>query len=173
MQKRFLQIITTAAVILTLSLPTVAFANSSWHWVTMTNPSHLLLPLIIITLIVEITAIYRIPKAESLLRTVCAVTGANLLSFAMPFFFPWIGNLISPSIYLYDLQSTIEYTPFFIVGAAYLLTTLFVEVPVVYFALRRHVRQSTNRLLFAVIVSNTATTAIVALAEHIFCYGEW
>lgn len=129
--------------------------------------------MVIITLVIEITAIYRIPKADSLLRTICAVTGANLLSFAMPFLIPWAGYLISPRTVLYDLQSTIDYTPFFIVGTTYLLTTLFVEVPVVYFALRKHVQQSTNRLLFAVIVSNTATTAIVALAEHIFCYGEW
>ncbi len=98
----------------------------------------------------------------------------NLLSFLTPYLI--IG--IMPVIFEEDpgFFARIEYEvsrhPFYIVGIAFLLFTLVVEIPVVYFSLRKRVKNR-RALLLCIAISNVFTTGAVALIERITYKGSW
>ena len=83
MKKRAFVILTL--VIGFLSFPTAAYANSSWIWLTETNPFDVLPYAVILTLLIECAVIKGLNPELSLLRLVTVVCLANLLSFILPY----------------------------------------------------------------------------------------
>ncbi|MCR5636438.1 MAG: hypothetical protein K6F76_04585 [Clostridiales bacterium] len=167
-----------SVLLLVFLFPTVAFANSSWQWISSTRPLNLLPIVIIVTLLIEIISVNYIAKVKSLKIVISVVSLANLASFLVPYI--WLG--ISPynvySLYtpeeglFYSINYTAQATPTFTVSLSYLLITLFVETPIVYLLLRKKVPN--RKVLAAVIIAaNILTTAITFAVERIFCHGEW
>lgn len=155
------------AVMLALSLTMPAYANSSWVWFSESRPYTILPFVIAVTLLIEISAVKLICKTDSLKKTVIVVTPANLISFAVPYLWElfWLDKG-------FDLSYILEHTPFYTIGAVFLLVTILCELPVVYVLLRKNTEKK-GRLLFTVIGANVITTALAAAAEGILCRGEY
>ena len=149
--------------------PAVSNANSSWHWVTA-SPLKVLPFAIIFTLLIETAAIVFIGKANNIKKSFFAVSLANIFSFLVPCFFraykmiPTSGGL--------SLWDAFNKGPYYIVMAGYLVLTLIVEVPTVYFLLRKETR-SKRWLIISIVASNIITTLLVALCERQICIGSW
>ena len=143
-----------------------AFANSSWHWLTDTRPIYILPIVIIATLFIEIYSISYVCKIKPK-NIACPITLANVASFAMPYLFEVI-----KLNQLYSFSQIIEHTPMFTVGIVYLVMTIIIELPVVYFLLRKNI-ENKKRLLATIIITNTVTTTMVAIIERIVCAGKW
>ena len=161
---KYLSVLVTSMLLVMLSTSTV-FANSSWHWVTDTAPINLLPFVAIGTLIIETLAINIIPKINKPLKVFAVVAIANLLSFLMPYI------LLAGEPPYYSIKAAFR-CPFYTVGLVFLFMTLAVELPVVYFTLRKKV-ENKKRLLLVIIGSNVVTTVLVAIVERVLCYGRW
>jgi hypothetical protein len=165
--KRYNKISAIAIVLFMIPLFSItAFANSSWHWLTDTRPIYILPIVIIATLFIEIYSISYVCKIKPK-NIACSITLANVASFAMPYLF----EVIKPN-QLYSFSQITEHTPMFTVGIVYLVMTIIIELPVVYFSLRKNV-ESKKRLLATIIITNTVTTSMVAIIERIVCVGKW
>ena len=156
--------------ILFLYMSWPVLGNSSWRWLTHTRPWHLLPIAIVLTLFIEIYFVTKLGGVKNLKRAIVFVTLANILSFLSTYIICFIHDLIYPDIF--PLSYILEYSPFYNVGRFYLLTTLVVEIPVVYFGLKRYT-QTKLKFLFFLVLSNIVTTVIVAGIERIFAYGKY
>jgi len=152
-----------------LLFPLIVYANSSWHWVTM-SPMKVLPFAIIITLLIETVAIMKFGKVSNGKKTVIIVCLANLMSFLAPYierayrFIPTSGG--------FSITAAFNKGPYYIVLLGYLLLTIIVELPIVYFMLRKDSSNKIN-LLSSIIVFNIVTTVLVAVSERILCIGQW
>ena len=105
---------------------------------------------------------------------VVLVTLGNLLSFLLSYIL--IG--ITPVMFeeSADFYSRIDYIaeklPVYIVGAMFLVLTLVIEMPIVYFGTRRYTKRK-GRLLLTIIAANVLTTSATAIIEHIVYRGRW
>ena len=163
--KKFLLTLLFCFIFLSV-FPVTVFANSSWYWISETRPHDVLPFVIVLTLAIEILSIYFIPKTKNLPKVISLIFLANLFSFSAPYLFLYI----TPS--LYSFEQTLKHTPFYTVGAVFLLVTLIVEVPTVYFALKKS-SAKTKMLLFTVIGTNVITTLFTAVIERVVCRGSW
>lgn len=155
-----------AAMFSCVLFPAAVFANSSWVWISETRPYDLLPFVIAGTLIIEIAAIYFIPKTRKPLKVCGLVILANLLSFAAPYL------LRMPSGVGYSFVENLDAFPSYTVNVLFLIMTLAVETPLLYRFLRKETEHR-KRLLITLIVINVLTTMGVAVVERIFCYGSW
>lgn len=147
-------------------IPTVAYANSSWYWVSETRPYDVLPVVIALTLIIETVSVVAFAGAKNhKLKVFIVVLIGNLLSFGAPY-------LLAATDILYTFNQMLEHTPLYNVGIAYLVVTLVIEMPIVYNTLKKDVK-SRKKLLFTILFSNVITTLITYIAERIFCYGKW
>lgn len=144
-----------------------AFANSSWRWISETRPYDVLPFVVVSTLLIEILGVCLFNGIKEIHKVCFFVSIGNILSFAAPYLF----LLIFPDA-LYTFEQMLEHTPFYTVGLAYLLVTLAVEVPTVYFAFKKSVQNKT-RLLFTVIGANVLTTVATSIVERVLCAGTW
>ncbi len=142
------------------------FANSSWRWFSETRPYDLLPIVITFTLAVEIVSIHFISRLNNIGKTIFFVVLANILSFLVPYGFLYV----VPS--LYSFEQMLEHQPIYNVGFLYLVITLAVEVPTVYFSLRKSAPNRTKMLL-TILISNVVTTVLAAVIEHTVCRGAW
>ena len=165
MKKRFMSYVFTLLIAAAL-LPQPAYANSSWHWISETRPYDVLPFAICVTLLVEILAAFFAARTEALAKTVVFVLLGNLLSFAAPYLLAAVNSPV------YDFRQTLTQTPFYTVGAIYLVLTLAVEIPVVYAGLKETV-QSKRRLLITLAAANVVTTGVTAIVERTLCTGSW
>jgi len=154
-------------LLLGLMFPIDISANSSWHWISAQRPYDLLPLVAVVTLAAETFAVDHFGRVKRFPKTVWVVILANLLSFAAPYVLTYLSN-----VSVYTFAQMVEHLPIFTVGVCYLLLTLGVEGPVVYFSLRGDVREQ-ERLLAVIGISNLATTLFVALAERCLCHGSW
>ena len=146
-------------VVLSLSpllLITIAYANSSWVWISETRPWDILPWVIVGTLVIEILAI------------ALFVTLGNLLSFLAPYLIKWAAYTMDG----FDFDKYLNHAPSFITGTFYFALTLIVELPLVYCSLVPKEKPS-RKLMWTVIVANVVTTALVAIIEHTLCQGQW
>ena len=67
---------------------------------------------------------------------------------------------------------TIDASPVFTISLFYLMLTLLIETPIVYFCLRKKAK-STRKLIKSILIANGITTAIAFIIEHILCRGSW
>ncbi len=170
------QLLSTTVIIflLTLMLPLTASANSSWHWISATNPLDVFPLVVIITLVTETFLIKKFVRPENIKtsKLFCIITFANLLSFLVPYaseFNEWIEYKWYDG---YPFHEWVMKTPFYTTGAGFMIITLLIEVPVVFLALRKRT-DNKKRMLIVVTVANVITTVIVAVIERMLCYGSW
>jgi len=149
--------------------PVISNANSSWHWVT-SSPVNVLPFAIIFTLAIETAAVVLIGRIPDLKKSLIVISLANLFSFLAPAlfrairFYPVSGSL--------SLGAAFNKGPYYIVLTGYLVLTLIVELPIVYWLLRKDTRKKLN-LIIAILVSNIITTLLVAVCERLICVGSW
>ena len=149
--------------------PMLASANSSWVWISETRPYDILPFVIIGTLLIETVAVNFVCKVGNWYKTFFAVLVGNIISFIAPY----IGY--SNSLYGqmgYTLSQIIDRGPYYTVGAAFLLLTLIVELPIVYFLLKKGA-DNKKKLALCIVLANIVTTVLVAVVERTLCYGRW
>ena len=149
--------------------PMLASANSSWVWISETRPYDILPFVIIGTLLIETVAVNLVSKVGNWYKTFFAVLVGNIISFIAPY----IGY--SNSLYGqmgYTLSQIIDRGPYYTVGTAFLLLTLIIELPVVYFMLKKDA-DSKKKLALCIVLANVVTTVLVAVVERTLCYGRW
>ena len=150
-------------LLMTYSLCTTVYANSSWHWISKTRPFDVLPIAIMVTLIVECVGIIKFAKTNRG-RSVFVILLGNLASFLAPY-------LLALNSW-YGFENTINHTPFYSIGIGYLVITLLVEFPIVFFGLQKNV-VSKKRLIFTIIFTNVITTVFTCILERTLCQGAW
>ncbi len=153
-------------VIVACLMPMSVSANSSWHWISSTRPYDLLPIVIVVTLAAETLAITRLAHVQPFSKVLCVVLIGNSLSFAAPYV--W-SDLTSE---LYTFSQLLEHWPIYTIGLVYLIVTLLMELPVVYYSLRKSTNNG-KRLLWVTVGANVTTTLFTAFVERIFCRGSW
>ena len=144
-------------------------ANSSWVWISEKRPYDLLPFVALATLLIETLGYNYLLKIENFYRTFCGVLIGNLISFAVPY----IGySNTTPYAGYYTLTQILNRGPFYTVGAAFLIITILVELPFMYFWLKKEV-ENKNKLVAVAILLNTVTTVMVAVIERVFCEGYY
>lgn len=159
-------------ILLFVIYPERVLANSSWNWLTV-SPMSVLPFAIILTLAIETWGINVYGKVKGKVNVFIIVTFANIVSFIAPYIYSTsILNRFYGSGWGYAWERAFNNGPNYIIKLAYLLLTLFIEVPLVYFLLKN---QSNNKkkLLFITIVVNVITTIAVAVLERLLCQGQW
>ena len=154
--------------LLVTCMTSLAYANSSWHWISETQPFDILPWVVIATLAIEISVLCWCIK-DSHVRVVIFVLAANVLSFVAPFFLDW--GLGQYQILGYDFERFLNHTPRYIIGMTYGILTLAVEVPVLYNMFKEKVDK--KKLLNVTIAVNIFTTVMVFAIERIVCEGAW
>lgn len=148
-----------------LFIPVTALANSSWYWLTNARPIYILPVCAAATIAIEYLAVVKYAKTKCRGKAFLWIVVANLASFSLPYILMCFDEL-------YNFRKIIENTPSYTVGIAFLAATLAAEMPIVFFALRKHT-QSSSRLITAIIASNAVTMAMVAIVERMICKGSW
>ena len=143
-------------------------ANSSWAWISEKRPYDLLPFVALATLLIETLGYNLLLKTENFYRTFSGVLIGNLISFAVPY----IGYSNTPPYYDMPLSYILERGPFYTVGAAFLIITILVELPFMYFWLKKEV-ENKKKLVAVAILLNTVTTVMVAVVERVFCEGYY
>ncbi len=147
----------------------ISYANSSWHWVTI-SPLKILPIAIITTLLFEAVVIAKLGKISDYNKTFLIVSFANLFSFLFPYlirayrFIPTSGG--------FDLLAAFNKGPYYMVLTGYLVLTILVELPIVYLLLKK-VAKSRLMLIISIVSSNIITTLLVAFFERQICKGVW
>ena len=158
--------VTTSMLIFIFSL--TAFANSSWVWISETRPYDVLPFVALATLIIETASLNLVLKIGNWHKVFSGVLIGNLISFAVPY----IGYSNTTPYYDMPLSYILERGPFYTVGAAFLFLTVAVELPFMYFWLKKSVKNK-KLLVLVTVVANVVTTAMVAVAERVLCEGHW
>ena len=153
-----------------LTIPQVANANSSWIWISETRPYDLLPIVAIATILIEVNMIKGQIKPGNRIRLVGYVVGANLVSFLFPYAVNY-SHLVQVYWEL-SLREMFERTPAYTVGFWFLVMTIVIELPIVYFGLREKT-DNKEKLRKIIIGTNIVTTIMVALVERMFCQGHW
>lgn len=159
--------VTTSMLIFIFSL--TAFANSSWVWISETRPYDVLPFVALATLIIETAALNGFLKIGNWHRVFTGVLIGNLISFAVPYI--GYSNTTPYADYL-SLPEILNRGPFYTVGTAFLIMTLAVELPFMYFWLKKDVKNK-RLLVLVTVLANVVTTAMVAVVERLFCEGYY
>ena len=132
-------------------------ANSSWVWLTDGRPIDSLYYAIFLTVGLEFLIILTVNRIKKPLKLLAVVGLANPASFGLPYiylpYFIGIG---------YSQRELIEKGPVYTIGTGYLLLTLAVEIPTVYYCFYRACDRR-KLLLFSIIIANIITTLAVAI----------
>ncbi len=147
-----------------------ASANSSWVWISETRPYDILPFVIVGTLLVETIAVNIICKIDNWYKTFFAVFVGNIISFAVPYI--GYSNTTPYADAGYTLSQIINHGPYYTVGTAFLLLTLLIELPVVYFLLKKDC-DNKKKLALCIVTANVVTTVLVAIVERTLCQGHW
>lgn len=165
---RYRGLLTTLLGTLLVFTPMTVYANSSWHWITV-SPMKILPYVIILTLVVEITSVYLFGKVKNFKRAFYVISLANLFSYLAPYverayrFVPTSG---------FDISSAFNKGPYYIVLTGYLILTIVIELPTAFLLLRKY-SESKSKLAISILASNIVTTLAVAIIERTVCVGQW
>ena len=160
---------TTITALLVFAFSFTAFANSSWVWISETRPYDVLPFVAAATLAIETAALNLILKIGNWHKVFSGVLIGNLISFAVPYI--GYSNTTTYAGY-YTLTQILQRGPFYTVGAAFLIITVAVELPFMYFWLKKSVK-SKKLLILTTIIANIVTTAMVAIVERLLCEGYY
>ncbi len=159
-------------ILLIVLYPESVLANSSWHWVTV-SPMTVLPIAIILTLAIEWLGITIFGKVSEIVRTFIIVTIANIASFIAPYIYSTFKlNRFYGSGLFYAWERAFNNGPNYLIRLVYLLLTLCIEVPLVYFLLKNR-SSDKKRLLLVTIAVNVITTIVIAVLERFLCQGQW
>ena len=150
--------------------PMLASANSSWVWISETRPYDILPFVIIGTLLIETVAVNLVSKIGNWYKTFFVVLVGNIISFAVPYI--GYSNTTPYADAGYTLSQIINHGPYYTVGTAFLLMTLIIELPIVYFLLKKDA-DNKKKLALCIVLANIVTTVLVAIVERTLCYGRW
>ncbi|MCQ4638118.1 hypothetical protein NE619_15380 [Anaerovorax odorimutans] len=148
-------------------IPQIAYADSSWYWISKQRPFDLLPWVALATIAIEALAINFIPKTKQFFKTLGIVIIANLISFVIPYFIEYLSQSWYGS-----WDAILDSGPIYNVNLLFLILTLAAETPIVYNVLKRYVSKE-KVLLWTIILSNIVTTIMVLVIEHTLCYGAW
>ncbi|KJS87729.1 MAG: hypothetical protein JM58_03440 [Peptococcaceae bacterium BICA1-8] len=157
--------------IFTLTYPIVAYANSSWHWVTY-SPKKILPYAVIITLLIETVGIKTLGKINNWSKTLAVVTLANMMSFIFPYFERALRHRATAGEFIWAWKSAFDSGPYYMIMLGYLLLTLVFEIPIVYYFLKKYAKNTRN-LLYTIVSVNIITTLCVFIMERIISQGQW
>ena len=158
-------------ILLSVIYPVRVLANSSWHWVTV-SPMKVLPLAIILTLTIETWGVIVYGKVEKKVRVFVIVTFANIASFIAPYIYSTYRlNGFYCSGWGYAWERAFNNGPNYIIRLVYLVLTLCIEVPLVYFLLKNR-SKSKKKLLLITIAVNVITTIVVAIIERLLCQGR-
>lgn len=73
---------------------------------------------------------------------------------------------------MFTYEKYLEHWPSYTVGVLFCVTTVLIELPIVYLSLRKEVAYS-KKFLLTIVGSNIVTTLLVAIVERFFCVGNW
>ncbi len=166
MKRRAVIRIIVLSSLMLLVLSQFVFADSSWCWLTDTRPFDILPPVALATIVIEVLAIWLIPNTGKLMKTAVAVILANAASFLLPY-----SVLVFNQVYP-KFEDALNAGPNYIVGFGFVMLTLLIEIPIVYYLLKKHV-DNKKKLLWSIIGSNIVTTAMVAVIERMVTNGYW
>ena len=152
------------------AFPMFASANSSWVWISETRPYDILPFVIIGTLLIETVAVNLMGKVGNWYKTFFAVLVGNIISFVVPYI--GYSNTTPYADAGYTLSEIINRGPYYTVGTAFLLLTLIIELPIVYFLLKKDA-DNKKKLALCIVLANIVTTVLVAVVERKLCYGRW
>lgn len=156
--------------LLLLSIPQVVSANSSWYWISETRPYDVLPVVAIATILIEVGMINSSVRPKSRYRTIVYVIVANLLSFICPYVINYC-QLASVKGYQ-PVSDMFAHWPVYTVGICFLIMTVAVELPIVYFGLKEGV-EDRKKLKRIIVIANVLTTIMVAVVERTVCQGHW
>lgn len=163
--KRFIKFLSVFSLF-EIFISNTAYANSSWHWISHTRPLDVLPFAIIATLLIEIFMIVKFNKIKAIVKSSIVISIANMGSFLIPYLWDFIdfpkGSFIE----------TMNSYPSYIIRSTYLFFTLIIEVPIVYFLLKKNC-ENRKKLLIVTIMANIITTGLVAIIERTICVGRW
>ncbi len=145
-----------------------AHANSSWIWISRTRPVDVLPWVAIATVLFEWLLLVRFAGLRRRGKALGVVALANLASFAVPY----AVHYLCCGIDGLDFSRFLDHWPIYTIGIAFVIATIAIELPVVYAGLKRDAPDR-KRFVCVVIVANVLTTALVAVAERLFCRGHW
>ena len=154
------------SILLLLTADTV-YADSSWVWLTDTQPFALLPVATVLTITIEVVVIRYLSAARPFRRVLLVVTLANAVSFLLPYVILWLENQWYGSF-----SQILSSGPYYIVGGFYLLLTLILELPLTYGLLRGNTEHQ-RKLVFSIVLSNVLTTGMVALMERMLTAGHF
>jgi len=159
-------------ILLIIICPDRVLANSSWHWVTV-SPMTVLPFAIILTLAMEWWGVIKFGKVGDKVRAFIIVTIANIASFIAPYLYSAckLSEFYGSGL-VYAWERAFNNGPNYIIRFAYLILTLCIEVPLVYFSLRNRSNDK-KRLLIVIITVNVITTILVGVLERLLCQGQW
>lgn len=151
-----------------LCLMNTAHTNSSWIWISRTRPVDVLPWVAIATVLCEWLLLVRFAGLRRRGKALGVVALANLASFAVPYAVYYLGYGIDGL----DFSKFLDHWPSYTVGIAFVIATIAIELPVVYAGLKNDALDR-KRFVCVAIVANVLTTALVAVAERLFCRGRW
>lgn len=177
------QIISVLITFMILMIPKIALANSSWMWVTC-RPFDLLPFVAIMTITIEYFIIKVLGKVSKWLKTLVTIFISNIASFLIVLIFSvktgfygfaYVDRELDffafHKISSFDrVSSTPDFWYLSSQGIFYLILTLLIEVPIVFFILKKDC-SNRKRLLGFTILANILTTFLVFLLEITLCYG--
>lgn len=157
------------SVLILLILPSVAYANSSWHWLTG-SPMRILPLAVVLTLAVETGIISGFGRVRNIWKAVLCISLANLVSFLAPILVRAAETV--PVRGSFALSNAFEGGPLYIVFTGYLVLTIIVELPLVYMLLKKDTEKARN-LAASILAANILTTVSVAVVERLTSVGQW
>ena len=157
-------------VFLFLSVPFYVSANSSWCWISETRPYDILPWVALATILIETWMIIRYGKTDEVIHVIAVVILVNFISFVFPYIIYYASR--SMMVVDKDFRSMLEHWPAYTVGGWFLVLTIVLEVPILYFDLKEKVANKKS-LLKILIIANVLTTLMVAVVERIACRGRW
>lgn len=123
-----------------------------------------------LTILIEISFVTLTLKITNIRKVCGVIILGNVMSF------------ITPYIVVYCIQrENMGYKTFerafaggayYIIGLGYLFLTIIIELPIVYYGLRKEIKNKTFGCMVICIV-NGITTGVVFIIERIACYGQW
>ena len=149
-------------------LALTAFANSSWVWISETRPYDVLPWVAIGTLIIETISIIIFAKIKDGFKVFTFVFIANAISFAAPY----LVNLMIYTEEMFSFDKYLNYWPSYTVGILFCIVTILIELPIIYYSLRKDATCQ-KKFIITIVATNIITTVLVAIIERIFCVGKW
>ncbi|MGI6605406.1 MAG: hypothetical protein GX062_06500 [Firmicutes bacterium] len=163
--RRALFIIFVILVVFFTPSPTV-HANSSWQWLTV-RPCDVLLLILALIALMEAGVVTRFARVLDARKSFVVVLLANAVSHLFPY-----GLRMLACWHKFRCVCKALDAPYYTVGTYSLIMTAVVELPAVYFVLRRLV-DDTRRLGWILVLANISSTLVAAGVERLLCHGHW